>query len=158
MLKLLIFVPCEKVIIGEGGQSSAIGVIEMIRVYVNPEEPIPADALIPFKWGFLTLWNRDESIEEPIKYQEQIRIFRPDGTDAEFQADAEFEVNMTFRNFRQHNANIPVFPAGIEGQYELRLFLRRAGEEPWEERGRFPVIVEHLKPNSEKQDAQQSGA
>jgi hypothetical protein len=155
MLKLLIFAPCEKVIIGEAGQSSVIGVIEMIRLQVNMDEPIPSDALIPFRWGFLVLWNRDQPIEQPIKYQEQIRIFRPDGTDTGFHADAEFEVNMTFKNFRQHNDNIPVFPAGTEGPYELKLFLRRAGEEPWEERGRFPVIIEHIKPNTEKQDGQQ---
>ncbi len=154
MLKLLIFAPCEKVIIGEGGQSSVIGVIEMIRLQVT-DEPIPSDALIPFRWGFLTLWNRGESVEEPIKYQEQVRIFRPDETDTGFQADAEFEVNMNFKNFRQHNDNIPVFPAGMEGRYELRLFLRRAGEEAWEEHGRFPVIIEHIKPNKEKQDGQQ---
>lgn len=145
MLKLLFFVPCEKLIVGEGGQSSAVGVIETIRIQVDPQNPIPEDALIPFKWGILTLWNRSEPIEEPIIYQTEIRIFRPDETDTGFKAEAQFEVNMTYRNFRQDLSNIPVFPAGQQGPYELRLFLRRDGEDTWTERARFPVIVEHVK-------------
>src|ERR1044072_8393488 len=143
MLKLLIFIPCEKVLVTENGQTSAVGIIETIRVQINPTDPVPADALIPFRWGFLTLWNRDEAVDEPTRFESQIRILRPDGTDSGFRAESEFEVTMNFKNFRQHNDDIPVFPAGQEGRYELKLFLRQAGQEQWEERGLFPVVVEH---------------
>lgn len=151
MLRLLLFVPCEKVIVAENGQTSAVGIIETIRVQMDAADPVPSDALIPFRWGFLTLWSRDESINEPTRYQSQIRILRPDGSDAGFQAESEFEVTVNFKNFRQHNDQIPVFPAGQEGRYELKLFLRKAGEEEWEQRGLFPIIVEHIKPHDESQ-------
>lgn len=149
MLRLLLFVPCEKVIVAEKGQTSAVSIIETIRVQINPADPVPSDALIPFRWGLLTLWNRDETVSEPTRYQSLIRILRPDGSDAGFEAESEFEVTTNFKNFRQHNDDIPVFPAGQEGRYELKLFLRKAGEENWEERGVFPVIVEHLKPQND---------
>lgn len=142
MLRLLIFAPCEKVIIAEGGQSSVIGIVEMVRVVIG-NDPLPANALIPFKWSFLTLWYREQDVEEPIQYQEQIRLIRPDGTEAGITGDAEFEVNNAFRNFRQHG-DVPVLPAGIQGQYLLKLFLRRVGNEQWEEKGAFPIVIEHI--------------
>ena len=145
MLKLLIFAPCEKAIVSDSGQSSIIGVIEMVQVAVKPDEPLPVDALIPFRWGFLTLWTRDEEVDQPVRYQEQIRIIRPDGTDTGFEANSEFVVQNKFQNFRQHSSLvIPAFPGGQEGTYQLKLFLRRVGEENWEERGMFPVTVKHV--------------
>lgn len=152
MLRLLIFAPCEKVIIAEGGQSSSIGIIETVRITVGGD-PLPANALIPFKWSFLTLWHRDEDVEEPIQYQEQIRLLRPDGTDAGITVDAQFEVNNQFRNFRQHG-EVPVLPAGIEGQYLLKLFLRKFGEEEWQESGAFPIVIEHIRQQQEIPNAQ----
>ena len=144
MLNLLIFAPCEKVIIAQGGQSSAIGIIETIRVLVEPEKPLAEDSLIPFKWGILILWNRPEPIEGPVIYETEVRIFRPDKTDTGFKAQAQFEVNVTYKSFRLDLSGIPVFPAGQQGIYELRLFLRRQGDEDWEQRGVFPVAVDHV--------------
>src|SRR5260370_21012886 len=141
MIRLLLFVPCEKVILAEGGQTSMIGVIEMVRVNVG-NTPLPPDALIPFKWSFLTLWYRDEDVEQPILYQEQIRLIRPDGTEAAFAGDAEFEVNNQFRNFRQYG-DVPVLPAGMEGEYLLKLSLRRSGEEQWQEGSTFPIVIQN---------------
>jgi hypothetical protein len=141
MLKLLIFLPCEKVILAKQGQASLIGVLELIQV--NVAKDLPLDALIPFRWSVLTLWIREEEVAEPIKYEQDIQLIRPDGTNA-LKATANFQVTNDHEHFRQV-ADIPAFPVGVEGRYTCKLFLRKAEtEEEWKEMGWFPIHVKHL--------------
>ena len=153
MLRLLIFAPCEKAIVAEKGQSSIIGIIELIRV--TPKKELAVDALIPFRWNLFVLWHREQDVEQPIQYQAQIKIFRPDETDTGMGVLADFEVSNEFTNFRTV-AEFPVFPAGMEGVYWLKLYLRKKTDEEWVERGIFPVHVEHLKQAAEELSAEQA--
>lgn len=155
MIKLLLFAPCEKVIVGEGGQSSAIGIVEQVSVGVVTT--LQAESMVPFRWNILTLWHREQEIDNPIKYQSRMIVLRPDGVQA-MQADVEFEVSNQFANFRQV-ADIPFFPAGLPGPYLLKLFLRKEGEEE-QEITSFPITVVHKaeeveikEPKDEKQKA-----
>jgi hypothetical protein len=141
MLRLLIFAPCEKAIVAEKGQSSTVGIIEMIRV--TPKKEMPVDALIPFRWDLFILWNREQDVEQPVQYQAEVKIFRPDETETGVSVIADFEVSNEFKNFRTI-AQFPVFPAGMEGIYVLKLYLKKVTDEEWIERGVFPVQVEHL--------------
>jgi hypothetical protein len=141
MIRLLIFAACEKVILADKGQSSLIGVVEEVRVTVG-SEPLPNDALVPFRWTFISLWYREQELEEPLKYEIEVRMTRPDGQDAGFAGRSEFEVNNQHQNFRQLG-EVPVIPAGIEGTYFVRLFLRKLGESEWQEKAAYPVVVKY---------------
>jgi hypothetical protein len=148
MLKLLIFVPCEKVIIGEKGQPSLIGVLELITLKASPE--LSPEALSPFRWGFLTLWRRTESIDKPIVYESEIRLMRPDGTQA-LKVNTEFSVTDEHENYRQDAGDISVFPTGQDGTCYLELFLRKKGDEEWEPITKYPILVKHIKETAHEQ-------
>ncbi len=138
MLKLLIFAPCEKIIVAQEGQTSMIGIIEAVNVGVI--EGIVAEAMIPFRWSILTLWQRQGEVEKSVLYQERITLLRPDGSEA-LKVEAEFEVNNSFRDFRQ-NIDVPLLPAGVPGEYLLKLFLRKEPED-WTEFATYPFLVTH---------------
>jgi hypothetical protein len=138
MIRLIIFAPCEKFLQVAEGQTSMIGILEAVRV--DTTGPIEADALTPLSWGFLTLWHRDEDVVNPIQYQERVELVRPDGVTS-VTATADFEVNNSFSNFRQHG-NFPVFPVGIPGKHILKLSLRES-EKDWKEIATFPIMLMH---------------
>ena len=141
MLKLLIFVPCERLIIAEKGQPSLIGVIELVTVKRVPE--LTADALTPFRWSFITLWHREHDVAEPVTYQEELRLMRPDGSEA-LKIMAEFEVTNNHQNYRQDGGEIPVFPVGQEGVHLLELFLKKRDDPEWKHVTSFPIFVKHI--------------
>jgi len=138
MLKLLLFAACEKVIVDLQGQSSMVGLLEQVQVTVLKE--MDPSMVTPFKWSIVTLWHREEDVPTPVKYQERMDLFRPDGVKA-FQADSEFQVSNAYRNFRQ-NADLPFMPIGLPGEYLLKLSLK-TGEQDWREIAIYPFLVIH---------------
>ena len=78
MLKLLIYAPCEKVIVANDETVSVISLMESISVNIGGE--MPADALAPIRWSVLSLWKRDQEIQEPIDIEERTDVLRPDDT------------------------------------------------------------------------------
>lgn len=140
MLDLLIFVPCDKVIVAERGQSSVIGVLEQIIVGITKDAKLTPDAMIPYKWSILILWHRTEEVVDPITCIAKVILLRPDNGLA-LNAEAEFEVSNSFRNFRQ-NVDLPLMPAGVEGDYLLKLSLKK-GSEDFKDISTFPIRIEH---------------
>src|SRR6476619_1072966 len=101
MLKLLIFAPCDKVIISAGGQTSLVGVMEEVHVSIAKGKEFGADAMIPYKWNVLTLWAREEDVLDAFTCDMRLIMFRPDGVKA-LEAEGKFEVSNSFRHFRQN--------------------------------------------------------
>ncbi|MBI3650400.1 MAG: hypothetical protein HY231_05065 [Acidobacteria bacterium] len=140
MLKLKIFAPCERVIVGEDGLTSMIALLE--RVNADLREDIPEDAVIPMRWSILTLWHRDAELENPITYQQRLEIIKPDGNQAGSMI-VDFLVNNEFENFR-NVMNVDKFPIGIPGKCFLKTFLREIGDEnQWHEIAEYSIQVIH---------------
>jgi hypothetical protein len=81
MPRLLIFAPCEKVIIGQGDNSvSLIGIIQNVQVNqkLDGTAKIPPDTLQPTPWTILSLWQK-ESADEGIVYTQRVALISRTG-------------------------------------------------------------------------------
>ena len=121
MPKLLIFAPCEKTIISqEENLPSLIGVLSKIRFGV-PQSAEPglrsgAD-VAPLSWSVFLLWERAAGDDRP--FTQSFEILAPTG-EVLLRQEQTFE--MALEQYR-HVINLPGFPVGGAGTYELRLSL-----------------------------------
>jgi hypothetical protein len=155
MLKLLVFAPCEKVIVGEEDHlTSMIGLIEGFKVQVIKE--LPADAIIPLRFSVCTLWRRQEEVKSPQEYEQLLKIIRPDGV-AAGEGLTPFTVSNQHIHFR-NVTHMPAFPIGLPGIYQLKLFIRQTGEEnEWSEAAEYPLDVNHeISPESAEPAAEEN--
>jgi hypothetical protein len=119
MPKLLIFAPCEKVIIDQSNNPSLIGVIQGLM------SPLPAQTIVPKKsmglmrWDIFTLWQREEGDGER-EYVQECQLIDPDGSTT-IQASIRFKfIASTHRNIMSMYG----FPLGDVGDHLLKLWLR----------------------------------
>ncbi len=142
MLKLLVFLPCETVIVSQEGNTSVISVLE--HVVSTLRSDAPPNAAAPMKWTILSLWHRDAEVEGVKKYDQLVNVYWPNGEKV-FDIEQSFEVSNAHSNFRC-TAHVPAFPTGQEGQVLLKTSLRESGaENEWVEYAQFPINVAHIK-------------
>ena len=140
MLKLLIYAPCEKVIISDDQTASIISVMETVNVNVAAE--IPPDALAPLRWNIISLWRKDEEISDPIEIEERTDVLRPDGSVAtggttKFTVTTE---HLMYRTLLQ----LAIFPIGQQGIIKMKCRIRQVNPETeWTDFAEFPVLVTH---------------
>jgi len=142
MLKLLVFLPCETVIISQEGNTSVVSVLEQVLANLQPEAP--PNAAVPMKWAILSLWHRDEPIEGVKKYDQLINVYWPNGEQV-LTIEQSFNVSNAHTNFRCV-ATVLAFPVGQEGRVLLKTSLRESGDRnEWVEYAQFPINVAHVK-------------
>ena len=152
MLKVLIFVPCQKLIIGQDNNSSIISVIESLNI--NVDAKFPEDAALPITWSVLTLWHRYEDAPQDIIYQQRVEGVASNGKTI-LEGEQEFIVsnrNVNVRNIME----VQGFPIGISGVLNLRLLVRRKSEEPWQLASEFPIGIVHTSQAKQNVDNPQS--
>lgn len=139
--KLLIFAPCEKVIIDQNNNVTLIAVMEAFQVRL-PQQEIPENAAAPVRWNTLTLWKKEPG-DEDTRYEEFVELIGPDGT-LLMKAHAIFAITGPAHRHIAEFYGFPIVRTG--GQYSLKLFLRpeRDGAERTEV-ATFPLLVE-IKP------------
>lgn len=140
MLKPLLFVPCDRVIIGQDNVSSLISIMEAFNVNVRAE--LPPDATTPTLWHVVTYWNRTEEVQGVKAFEQRVDLIRPDGENIG-SIPQDFEVSNEFMNFR-NITQIHGFPIGLAGIIRVKLSLREAGENnEWREVAEFPIKITH---------------
>ena len=140
MLKLLVYAPCEKVIIANDGTASIVSMMESIKVNVGGD--IPADALAPIRWSILSLWKRDQEILEPVEIEERSDVVRADGTVATG-GTSRFRVSNEHLFYRT-SVELPVFPIGVPGFVKVKCRIRQTNPETeWTEFAEFPLLIIH---------------
>lgn len=144
MPKLLLFLPCERVIVSREGPLSLITLLEGVNITMPPEEyaGLPNDAIIPQLWHVVAKWNREEN-EEPQHWEQRVQVAAPDGrisTDSVTSFD--LAANQSMRNVLAVNG-FPIKPLGV---CKLTLFLRSAGEddEAWREIATYPIPLQNV--------------
>jgi len=142
MLKLLVFLPCETVIVSQQGNTSVISVLEQVVVDLQPDAA--PNAAVPMKWTVLTLWHRTEEVEGEKKYDQRLSLYWPNGEQV-FAIDQSFSVVNQHINYR-NVTEVRAFPVGQEGRLSLKLSLRESGDgNEYIEIAEFSVSVAHLK-------------
>jgi hypothetical protein len=146
MPRLLIFVPCDRVIIDvKHKQASLIEVLEAIGVSLT--ENLPEDALAPLKWSIFTLWRSDKK-EEGKVFEQRIEIVSPSGKVTGDHV-TPFELQEGKLN---HKVRFDVngFRIGEAGDWIVRLSLREVDSgNKWQHLADYPINVKHEVPNAE---------
>lgn len=141
MPRLLIFAPCEKVIIGQGDNNvSLIGILQGLQVNPRPEGPseIPANAILPMSWTIFTMWQK-EAEDERIAYTQRVALISP--TDRVLlESVTAFAME---RDSHRIANNLIGFPIGEAGPHTLKVWLRRGDSGDWKEISSFPLLITH---------------
>jgi hypothetical protein len=140
--KLLLFAPCERVIVDKQDNStSLISLIEGLSVVMPNTEKIPPDAGSPMQWHIVTLWLREPG-DETKRYEQTCELVMPDGK-ISVPARTSFRLE---RRAHRITVRIRGFPISrTPGDCVLRLSLREDVEgSEWREIATYPINVKHL--------------
>lgn len=138
MPKLLIFAPCQKVIVGQDSATSLISITE--GFVIDVQESVPKDAALPMTWSILTLWHKEGESEENRIYEQRIESELAGAEKKAVDVTQEFVISKEFRNTR-NVVEIQGFPIGLPGELVLKLSLREKGQEDWLPIAEFPLEI-----------------
>jgi hypothetical protein len=138
MPRLLMFAPCEKVIIGQDNVVSLIGLFHEIQLQLPTGKDIPPDVCVPMKWAVFTLFQRNESEENKELEQKCVLVNEEDKT--LITAGLRFKLSQQFNRIITEVLGFPI----QKGPLRLKLWLREI--EPsaeWKEIAEFPIKITH---------------
>jgi hypothetical protein len=139
MPRMLLFCPCENVLVGQGENASLIVILHQVQMILPAEvpDPIPPNAAAPFKWQIFAQYECDPT-DAGVKFEQQIKMVKGNTTTLESTADFVPEANKPIHRMIASLTFFPLVPAGL---YRLVLSLRRAGEQEWGKVGDYPFEV-----------------
>ena len=144
MPRLLIFAPCEKVIIGQGDNNvSLIGIIQNVQVHPKPDgtSKIPPNTLLQSSWNIFSLWQKEAEDDGVVYTQRVVLISRTGKTLVESITGFTME-----KEWHRIITSVPGLPIGEAGTHTLKLSLRRVGSSDWNEISSFPLTITHPTP------------
>ncbi len=139
MPKLLLFSPCEKIIIADDHTVSLITIFEKIQIQLpmSEDEKLPENALIPLKWFVYSLWLKEPG-DEGKTFEQFVDISFPG------ERSIKSEI-IEFRITKERHRNVilmPTFPVTPPGLASIKLNLREHGQQDWILRGDYPLEIE----------------
>ena len=155
MPKLLIFAPCDRVIVSaQDNTTSIISLIEAFNIEIPEDAALPEGISIPIKWHVLSIWEKMDG-EENKKFEQLINIVMPKNggiisTPAE---TIDFEPNP--KRFRMVTmvAGFPVSPAG---ELLLKVSVREVGQDAWQEAGEYAIFITRPAPQNTETASEES--
>lgn len=139
MPKLLIFAPCEKIIIDDQGNATLIVIMQNVSVSVSEGSELPRDAVTPKEWAVFTLWQPMPE-DAGQKFVQVLQALMPDRS--EFKR-GELSFEMQENKTQQNRINIVGFPIGQPGQITVNMWLEVDSEQVGETYS-FPLTVTHI--------------
>jgi hypothetical protein len=137
MPRLLLFAPCERVIVEEG--ANTVSLIALLHGLTVHSHDVPEDAVAPQVWYAISIWHQLETDGDQT-FQQRIRLTSPVGEDLA-QSISDFTMN---KPFQRNVVRFPLLPIGRRGSHELRLELKDPRDERWSEVGSYPFTIDHL--------------
>lgn len=138
MPRLLLFVPCEKALVGADNGLSLINALSSVTTLTVPpgqEMDDATKATARKEWTIVTVWRREPG-DAGRRFEQQTTMTDASGK-VRFQAVTEFEMAKTFHRLL---GKIPGFPSDA-GEYTLAVSLRHVGEQGWTPKGEYPLLV-----------------
>lgn len=145
MLKLLVFAPCERVIVNQDdNNSSLIVILETVNITLPLGTQVPGDALIPFRWTVYALWRFEpEAPGVGAQFEQRSVLVSRDGQ-SYFDNTLPFTIPADGRNHRT-TVQLPGFPVLPAGDALLKLSIREAREGvDWRDVADFPIRVNRI--------------
>jgi hypothetical protein len=138
MPKLLIFAPCEKVIVAQNNTISLITILERLTVQIPKDKPAPPDTVFPMKWSILTLWQRQEG-DEGREFEEKCELLSGEGKSL---ISASIRFKFVGEAHSRVIMEIVGFPLQL-GQCEIKMYLRDTdATSEWREVADYPVRLQ----------------
>jgi hypothetical protein len=146
MPKLLLFAPCEKLIIDEQKNPTLVCVLQRIGVTLPPNIELSKDLLAPREWDICTIWEPEEG-DSKDTFLQHLEIILPDGSQSKLSAVGEFAFQEGI--LHRNNLHINGFPVGLAGEYKIKLWLessktKRTVVGPVS----YPITVTHNQPEA----------
>jgi hypothetical protein len=133
MPRLLIFAPCEKVIVDQQGNPS---LISLLQEWQADRRDLPEKAVAPQRWDIFCLWHRVES-DNDKDFVQTCELLSESGQKV-LSADIEFRMTAVTHRNTVTVLGLPVNP----GRYDLALYLHEKGSEKERERlALYPLNV-----------------
>lgn len=144
MPKLLVFAPCEKVIIDTENNASVITILQEVSLDVQIADKLP-DAAVPITWYVFALWMRQSEEEVGRRFEESCDLIIPGGKTI---AIARNTFTMPERSHRSvvKVLGFPIFRT--PGEAELKLSIREAEGGESREVASFPLLLNHQPPDT----------
>jgi hypothetical protein len=133
--KLLVFSPCERVIINEEDNASSLIAI-LQGFHVQSEIPDGKILSLPISWYVYTLWESDKTEN---KYHQRTELISPTTGKTLVTASAQWQF-VKDKYYHRLTGRVVGFPVDGFGKYELRLSLK-INDGAFVERASFPIWV-----------------
>lgn len=141
MPRLLVFLPCERVIISqEENTVSLISVLEVINLAVPPELEIKEDSdrAVPFRWYILAVYRMEDG-DENKQFEGRVQLNKEDRTYLDVSLPFQFQPDKPNMRTTMQIGGFPVMPLG---NASLKLSLREVAEgNDWQEIADYPLII-----------------
>ena len=124
MPKLLVFAPCEKVIISQDENNpTLIAILSEISGEIEAPAPLDSKGLAPMRWSIFSMWQQEDG-DEKKDFEQTIRLISPSGHRA---IDAPSEMKLTAPTHRV-TAHLGTVPVGEPGDWVVQLFMYEKGQ------------------------------
>lgn len=123
-MRILIFAPCEKVILDKAGNPSLISILQTVTVQVPEGATIPRNAVAPKEWYVFAHWIADEN-EIGKSFSQKSQIILPDGSvfDPPAVISSPFKVETLDKMIVQNTISFQGFPIGLPGPLKVRIWI-----------------------------------
>jgi hypothetical protein len=132
----MLFVPCEKAIIGADGSLSIVNVLQNAVLTIPPSESLDPNTIVGHEWQVVSLWQQEPG-DQGERFQQRVTMTDPTGT-LRLQSFTEFDLPKTYH---RNISRIQGFPVTPEGEYTLRLSIRNVKTNDWVEKASYPLLV-----------------
>jgi hypothetical protein len=138
MPKLILFAPCERVIIEAGSNAlSMISLLQTVHATVQRDTPVEKAATGPIRWHVLVIWQRLPGDEAKV-FTQKVSLFDPAG---DLRMDALADIDLK-KEFLRSVGSMAAFPIGMEGEYTLAVSIKENGGE-WTQLATYPITVSY---------------
>lgn len=154
MPKLLLFAPCEKVIVNsQDNTTSLITLLETIGLSLSEKElsAVPDDTSLPITWHMLALWQGEQE-DYGKKFIQKFHLELPTGEPTKVSGIMPMSFSLELPNFRSiaNLLGFPLAPLLHTKAIDAKVSLREEAqpESEWVERGSFRIHVKHGLPST----------
>ncbi len=129
MPKLLVFAPCEKVIISQDENTpTLIAILSDISGVYKADQKLEAGTLAPLRWSVFTMWSQEPTDDGKV-FQLNIRLVSPSPANKVI-LHVVSDFTMTAPAHRQ-TGQLHAIPVGQNGRWSIDLYLREKGAPDW---------------------------
>jgi hypothetical protein len=146
MPRLLLFAPCEKLIINQADNTtSLITLLETVNLPIplGDEDKVPEDANAAFSWHIIALWQSTGEEDTQKEWEQRFVLGLPDGQETKLSGVMPIRFTKEKPNFRNviNILGFPLKPVLDADSCILKLYLRDKEREDWSFIADFRMLI-----------------